>query len=86
MLQGWQAIAHFLAQTVGTAQGWARSGMPVRRQGRYVVADPEELRAWIGKEAGMKKPAHIATDSSDLSEGLRESLAAARKGKHGTGQ
>jgi hypothetical protein len=33
-LKGWQQIAKFLGQPVATAQRWAKSGMPVTREGR----------------------------------------------------
>ena len=53
--------------------------MPVKREGRFTIADPDELRAWIGREAGMPRPAHIATNTADLAAGLKESIAAAKK-------
>jgi len=53
--------------------------MPVKREGRFTLADPDELRAWIGREAGMPRPAHIATNTADLAAGLKESIAAAKK-------
>ena len=79
LLQGWKAIAAFLGQHVATAQSWARSGMPVSRQGRYAVAEREALRRWIGEQSGMKAPAHIATDDADLAAGLKASIAAVRR-------
>jgi hypothetical protein len=33
-LKGWQQIAAFLGQPVSVAQRWAKSGMPVSREGR----------------------------------------------------
>jgi len=30
-----------------TAQRWVKEGMPVRREGRNVVASPEELNQWL---------------------------------------
>ncbi len=45
-VKGWTAIAAFLAIPVSTAHRWARDGMPVRREGRFTVADPQELRAF----------------------------------------
>ncbi len=44
-LKGWTAIAAFLAIPVSTAHRSARDGMPVRREGRFTVANPDELRA-----------------------------------------
>lgn len=78
-LKGWTAIADFLKMPVATAQRWVKGGMPVRREGRYVVADPEELRAWLGREAKMPQPALIATNTADLAQGLRQSIAITRK-------
>ena len=78
-LKGWKEIAGYLAQPVATAQRWAKSGMPVRREGRYTVATSEELNRWLGREAGKKEPVHIATDNSDLSGNLKRALAEARQ-------
>jgi len=82
-LQGWKDIAAFLAQPVSTAQRWAKSGMPVRREGRYTTADREELSRWLGRESHMPAPARIATNQTDLATGLKESIKAAhRRRKH----
>ncbi|HZU44364.1 MAG TPA: hypothetical protein VE994_16940 [Terriglobales bacterium] len=78
LLKGWKQIAQHLGQPVATAQRWAKTGMPVRREGRYMVASPEELSRWLGREAGVGQPVHIATDDSDLSGDLRRALADAR--------
>jgi hypothetical protein len=78
-LKGWARIAHFLKMPVSTAQRWAKAGMPVRREGRFTIAEADELRAWIAREAKMPAPAHIATNTADLSAGLKESIAAAKK-------
>jgi|SRR5689334_4602983 len=80
-LKGWKTIADFLGLPVSTAQRWGRSGMPIRREGRFTVADADELRQWLGRESEMPAPAHIATNTSDLAAGLKASLAAARKHK-----
>jgi hypothetical protein len=37
-LRGWQQIADFLGQPVSVAQRWAKSSMPVTREGRHVQA------------------------------------------------
>jgi phage terminase Nu1 subunit (DNA packaging protein) len=79
LLKGWAAISDFLKMPPATAQRWAKSGMPVKREGRFTVADPEELRAWLGREADMPAPAQIATNTADLTSGLKQSIAAARK-------
>jgi len=80
-LRGWKAIAEFLAIPSTTAQRWAKGGMPVRREGRFTVADAEELRGWLGRESEMPAPAHIATNNADLAAGLKESISAIRRHK-----
>jgi len=77
-LKGWKQIAGFLGQPVATAQRWAKTGMPVRREGRYMVASPDELSRWLGREAGVGQAVRIATDNADLSTDLRRALADAR--------
>ena len=81
-LKSWKEIARFLGQSVATAQRWAKSGMPVTRAGRYTVASPEELNAWLARESGSNKPVHIATDNADLSAALKHALSDARKQRH----
>ena len=81
MLKGWKAIAEFLAIPSATAQRWGKGGMPVRREGRFTVADAEELRSWLGRESEMPAPAHIATNNADLAAGLQESISAIRRHK-----
>jgi hypothetical protein len=77
LLRGWQAISEFLSQPVAVAQRWAKeSRLPVSRQGRYVVASPAELNSWLGRESG--EPVQIATDATDLAEGLRRGLSYVR--------
>ena len=78
-MKGWKQIGEYLAQPVATVQRWAKSGMPVRREGRFMVASQEELSRWLGRESGTKQPVHIATDNADLSGDLRRALAEARK-------
>lgn len=79
VLKGWSAIAAFLKIPAATVQRWAKAGMPVKREGRFTIANPEELLAWLGREAHMPRPAHIATNTADLAAGLKESIAAAKK-------
>jgi len=79
LLRGWAAIADYLKMPVATAQRWVKGGMPVRHEGRYTVANAEELRAWLGREAAMPQPTVIATNTADLATGLRKSIAEARK-------
>jgi hypothetical protein len=45
-VQGWAAIAKYLGVSTATAQHWAKTFMPLRREGRY-VADPNEIRQWL---------------------------------------
>ena len=80
-LKGWNEIAGFLGQPVAVAQRWARSGMPVTREGRFMYASREELSGYLGHEAGLDVPVHIATENMDLSADLKRALAHARSGK-----
>jgi hypothetical protein len=81
LLKGWTAIAKFLGTTPASAQAWSRKGLPVKRQGRFTVADPEEIQAWLGRQTHMAKPAHIVTNQTDIAAALKDSLAVARKKK-----
>ena len=58
------------------AQRWAKDGMPTSKQGRSVVATPEELNQWLGRESG--EPVHVATPVSDLGAELKRGLAYVR--------
>jgi hypothetical protein len=78
-LKGWAAIAHYLGIPVGTAHRWASEGMPVRREGRFTVADREAVSVWLGRESHMAKPAHVMTEDADMAAALKELIAAARK-------
>jgi hypothetical protein len=78
-LRGWTAIARYLGIPVATAHRWASEGMPVRREGRSMVAERAEVSAWLGRESHMPKPAHVMTADADLTAALQESIAAARK-------
>jgi phage terminase Nu1 subunit (DNA packaging protein) len=44
VLKGWTAIAKFLGTSPASAQTWAKQGMPVKREGRFTVADPAKFR------------------------------------------
>lgn len=61
-LKGWAQIAQFLGQPIAVAQRWAKSGMPVKREGRFMTASPEELSQYLGREAGLDVPVHIASE------------------------
>jgi phage terminase Nu1 subunit (DNA packaging protein) len=80
-LKGWADIARFLGIPVPTAHRWASEGMPVRREGRFTVADRDAVSAWLGRESHMPKPAHVMTADADMAAALKESIAAARKKK-----
>jgi hypothetical protein len=80
-LKGWTAIARYLGIPVATAHRWASEGMPVRREGRFTVADREVVSAWLGRESHMPKPAHVMTEDANMAAALKESIAAARKRK-----
>ena len=80
-LKGWNEIATFLGKPVAVAQRWARSGMPVTREGRFMYASREELSGYLGHEAGLDVPVHIATENMDLSADLKRALAYARAGR-----
>jgi len=77
-LKGWHEIASFLGQPVAVAQRWARSGMPVARDGRFMYASPDELSQYLGREAGLDVPVHIATENMDLSSDLKRALSQVR--------
>jgi hypothetical protein len=83
-LKGWQNIAEFLGQPISVAQRWAKTGMPVTREGRFVTASPEALNQWLGRESGTG-PIHVATPQTDLSAELKRGLAYVRR-EHSTGR
>jgi hypothetical protein len=81
-LTGWPTIAKYLGQPVAVAQRWAKSGMPVQRQGRSMTASPEQLDKWLGQEAGAREPVHISQPSDeDLVADLKRGLKQARSKK-----
>lgn len=77
-LKGWNQIAQFLGQPVAVAQRWAKSGMPAKREGRFMTATPEELRQYLGRETGLDVPVQIATENMGLFADLKRSLSIAR--------
>ena len=49
-----------------------------------MTASTEELSRYMGREAGLDVPVHIATEDVDLSVDLKRALSYARHGrKHG---
>lgn len=79
LLKGWKQIADFLGEPTSVVQRWASTGMPVRREGRYVEATAKELNEWMGKQSG--KPVHVVTDATDLGTELKRGLAYVRREK-----
>jgi len=74
-LRGWKEISEFLGQPVAVLQRWSKEGLPVRKSGRYTVASRDELRNWLGRESGMRGPAHIAdANEAELSTELKRSI------------
>ena len=80
-LKGWEQISAFLSQPVSVAQRWAKDGMPLKRQGCFVTATPEELNKWLGRELGGE-PVQVATADLDLSKQLKRGLAFVRQQKN----
>jgi hypothetical protein len=80
-LCGWPAIAQFLGMPSSTVHRWAKEGMPVRREGRNVVASPEELNRWLQRTSGEAAGVHVVTPGSDLLKDLRASIAVQERGK-----
>jgi hypothetical protein len=80
ILKGWKAIGEYLGIGEASAQRWAKDGMPVKKQGRYTVADANEIRQWLGREAHMPAAAHVVTDTGDdISAALKESISTLRR-------
>jgi len=83
-LKGWKEIASFLGLPISAAQRWAKSGMPITREGQRVRASADELNRWMGRESS--EPVHIATESADLSSELRRGLSYVKKQKQARNQ
>jgi len=81
LLKGWTAIARFLGTSPASAQTWAKQGMPVKREGRFAVANPEEVQAWLGRQSHMPKPAHILTGDADITAALKDSISVVKRKK-----
>jgi hypothetical protein len=81
VLKGWAAIAKFMGTAPASAQSWAKQGMPVKREGRFTVADPAEIQAWLGQQSHMPKPAHILTNESNIAAALKESISVVKRQK-----
>jgi hypothetical protein len=57
----------------------AKEGMPVRREGRNVVAKADELNQWLQRTSGEAAGVHVAVPGSDLLKDLRASVAAQKE-------
>jgi hypothetical protein len=77
-LRGWQQIAEFLGQRISVAERWAKTGMPVTREGRFVTASFTALNEWLGRESGGE-PVHVVTPQTDLSAELKRGLRYVRR-------
>jgi len=40
--------------------------MPVKREGRVVIASTEELNRWLDRDVGLNPSAHVAIEDSNL--------------------
>jgi hypothetical protein len=85
-LRGWPAITQFLGMPNSTANRWAKEGMPDRREGRNVVARPEELNRWLQRTSGEAAGVHVTTPGSDLLKDLRASVAIQKTSKNSSSQ
>jgi hypothetical protein len=81
VLKGWTAIAEFLGTSPASAQTWVKQEMPVKREGRFTIADPAEVQAWLGRQSNMPKPAHILTNDTDIAAALKESISVVKRKK-----
>ena len=83
LLKGWPEIAKFLGEPVAVVQRWAKqSKLPVSRQGRFVVATPDDLNQWLAAESGGEE-IHVVHESTDLTGDLKRALASVRQGSKG---
>jgi hypothetical protein len=60
--------------------------MPVRRESRNVVANPEELNQWLQRTSGEAVGVHVVTPGSDLLKDLRASLAVQKSSRNSRSQ
>jgi hypothetical protein len=49
--------------------------------GRFTVADPIEVQAWLGQQSHMSKPAHILTGDADIAAALKDSISVVKRKK-----
>ena len=74
-LKAWQQIAAFLGLPISAAQRWAKSGMPVTREGRHVQSSRRTESLAGGKAGKASEPVQIATEDGDLATELRPGLS-----------
>ena len=77
ILKRWRQIADYLGESFNVVKRWARDGMPVHQQGRFVTTTPEQLNVWLSQESG--KPVHVTTPETDLTSELKRAVQFARK-------
>ena len=68
-----------MGTTPASAQTWAKKGMPVKREGRFTIADPAEIQAWLGQQSHMPQPAYILTDEANIAAALKESISVVKR-------
>lgn len=78
-LKSWKAISEYLHKPITTVKRWAREGMPVKRESRFVTASKAELAIWLGEGDEVRGSVHVARSGEDLAADLRNGLAAVRK-------
>ena len=94
ILTGWKEISNHLRYGIRTVQRWERDGLPVKRvtNSRHspVVADSEELDAWIlhrielppgapRKVADNLQRAELRSKAQEIRKELRDTLDVLRK-------
>jgi hypothetical protein len=85
-LRGWPLIARFLGMPNSTVHRWAKEGMPIRREGRNVIASPDALNQWLQRTSGEAVGVYVVTPGSDLLKDLRASLAVQKSSKNSASQ
>ena len=79
LLRGWRVIAMYLGMPISTAQRWAKSGMPVTRSGRNVVASRSRLELWLNRESGIHRPAQLPDNKPNLIDQPKDSVTQANR-------
>ena len=79
-LKGWAAIGAFLSLPPGYCATLGTRRNACKKEGRFTVAEPAELEAWLGRESHMAAPTKVVNDETDLAAALRQSIKAAGGG------